>query len=227
MAGDSAQIAQLRQRVQQLAQKLHIAKTELDSDPYYRGLDDPQVRARVRQNWRAFPDRNWHKRAVDTKVQAYRRARQEYMAAKTELDELEEQQRTGRAITGARERMTARFAPEISKAAQASLTQGTEFDLAKHPKMVKAISESITEAVRTMRSERSVPSVLATVETVAAAEEMGFGDLRPAERKQALDDASRMAVELRDSLRKQTNPAIPAQQKRLLRLEALVQFLGP
>jgi len=219
-------IAALRTKVQQLANKLHEAKRELDWVQYtWLHLDNPGTRARMMESFRQSPNSPFE-RDLERKATAYRRARQAYIAAKAELDELTEQRRIDNRIRVTRNEMRRQFAPPLQEAAASLLVRGENFDITRRPKLIQAMAESVQTAVQQMRTERSMPSVVAVVETLAAVDQMGFDTVRPSERRQALDAAKQCAIALRDRMRKQINPAVPKQRERLNRAEALVQYLS-
>jgi hypothetical protein len=217
----------LRAEVQQLAHKVHLAKRDLDWHQYnWAGLDDPQVRANSTVNEKMFPD-NFVSRTIEEKAAAYRKARKEWLVKKTQLAEIEEGEQITRSITSARQRMERRFKPTVQTAARAALIFGDDgFSIADHPKLQAEITATVREAVGQMQAERSVASVLAVVETLAAADELGYGDVCAGQRNQSMDAALQMARRLRDEAARSVNPKIPDQLKRLLRHEVLVQYLG-
>jgi len=219
--------ARLRAEVQQLAQKVHLAKRDLDWHQYnWAGLDDPQVRANSMVHEKMFPD-NFVSRTIEEKAAVYRKARRDWLVAKTQLAEIEEEERISKAISAARQTMERKLKPAVQRAVQKALVHGDDgFSIADHPKLQAEITATVREAVAQMQAERSLPSVLAVVETLAAADELGYGDVCASQRSQAMDAAVQMARKLRDEIARSTNPNIRDQQKRLLRHEVLVQYLG-
>lgn len=224
------EILRLETQVQQLANEMHRAKRRLDWDTYtWAGLAhiDPRVRANIKRNWRFFPNSEM-KLEIENSARAYRKVRKKYMVAKGQLDELKREERNRGAISNAREHMKEKFRPRIAEIAKTSLmkTNAGGLDLSQCPELVKMLDDSVNEAVKEMKAKPSQASVLATVETLAAAMEIGYDSVRPGKSSSANTAIIQVAKNLLKNAENKYNPEIPRQRKQLLKFQALLQYLN-
>jgi hypothetical protein len=178
------QIEQLRAEAQHLAKKLHLAKIKLDKTSHWLGMD----RAVNRENWRFFRlDKPGPWDIMSNEYiqagKAYREAKKKYWKAKSQLDFVilrstprkDKEKAVRAAVSKARNHMNQTFGPQIVKAAGDT----GEFYLSEHPEMVKELETSINEAIIEARRNPSQPTVAALIETLAAAFEAGYDNLKP------------------------------------------------
>jgi hypothetical protein len=100
------------------------------------------------------------------------------------------------------------------------------FGLENDPGLTKAISESLAEEVQKMKSERSVAGIAAVLESLAAADLMGFDAVRPGEATSAFEAAKTLAEQLLKHAETRVRPGSPVLDTNLMKRRGLVQLLG-
>lgn len=226
MQGKTHELTKRREEVRQLANKVHQAKVAMDQTLWGPGglPTDHEALGRCTAYLRSARGPNSVMLSIKEAhllMLAYRKVRAEYMLAKAELDALSSFAAVPERVKTAREKWKKKFVGTVQ---QAAMTTG-EFDLAKDPGLTKAISETLAETVQQMKNERSVGGIAATLESLAAAEWMGFDGVRPGECKSTLNDAKTLAEQLLKQAEMKAGPRSPVLERNILQLRSLVQYL--